>query len=213
MSLTDFEHIPIRENGDLLVELSLYDFLLEPVYFNQGVSKDRRIFLRKTVAEKLEKIQKDLNDCKFKIWDGYRPRSVQQSIYERFWKELQTDHPEWDNQRLEVEVGIFVTAPYKSKRIPPHATGGSVDLTLTDSTGKELNMGTSFDHFGPESASLYFESRSDNSVAKANRKLLREVMLSQGFNSDTDEWWHFDYGNQKWAAELGHPEAVFGECP
>ncbi len=73
-------------------------------------------------------------------------------------------------------------------------------------------MGTAFDHFGPEAASLYFEENPGNDTARENRKALREAMVSEGFNMDKDEWWHFDYGNQKWALESGHPEAVFGEA-
>jgi len=37
-------------------------------------------------------------------------------------------------------------------------------------------------------------------------------MYAGGFGGDKDEWWHFDYGNQKWAVELGHAEAMFGEA-
>lgn len=213
MTLVKFEDIPIKEGGEPLVDLSSYNFVLEPAYFNQGLSPDSRMFLRKSVADMLQAIQQGLGGFRFKIWDGFRSRSVQQAIYEKFWKELSEAHPEWDEEKLKSEVGVFVTAPNNPNRIPPHATGSTVDLTLVDASGKELEMGTEFDYFGPEAAPLYFEENSGNDTAKANRKILREVMLSAGFNGDKDEWWHFDYGNQKWAAEQGKSEAWFGEAP
>ena len=213
MTLVKFEDVPVHECGEELVDLSKYGFVLEPAYYNQGLSTEPRMFLRKSVADKLLEIQQGLGGYKFKIWDGFRPRVGQQAIYEKFWKELSENHPEWDEEKLKMEVGVFVTAPNNPNRIPPHATGSAVDLTLVDTEGKELNMGTVFDYFGHEAMPLYFEENSGNSVAAQNRKMLRGAMLSAGFGGDKDEWWHFDYKNQKWAVELGYPEAIFGEVP
>ena len=36
-------------------------------------------------------------------------------------------------------------------------------------------------------------------------------MLEEGFENDPDEWWHFDFGNQKWAVQSGRNEALYGE--
>ncbi len=212
MTLISFEDVLIKEINEPLVDLDDYDFVLESSYYNQGLSQDKKLYLRKGVVDKLVEIQTKLSDYKFKIWDGCRSRDVQNNIYQKFWTELKMKHPEWDDDRLKHEVGVFVTDPSKSERIPPHATGGAVDLTLVDSQGNELDMGTDFDFFGPEAASLYYESHSDNETVKANRKLLRESMIAAGFRSDTDEWWHFDYGNQIWAAELNKPCAIYGEA-
>lgn len=61
-----------------------------------------------------------------------------------------------------------------------HNRGGAVDITLTDFSGNELDMGTPFDHFGPE-ASHNFKTLSAEVLA--NRKLLKDVMLRNGFRS------------------------------
>lgn len=211
MTRLKFENIPIHECGEALVDLSQYDFVLDHMYFKQGLSPEPRMFLRKSVADKLAKIQKELKNYKFKIWDGFRSRAVQQAVYEKFWEELHSVHPDWDEEKLLQEASVFVTVPNNPNRIPPHATGAAIDLTLVDMQDKELDMGTGFDHFGPEAASLYFEERSGNDFVKANRKILREAMRAHGFNTDKEEWWHFDYGNQKWALETGHSVAMYGE--
>ncbi len=67
-----------------------------------------------------------------KVWDIYRPREVQGAIYDKFWKELQEKNPDWDEKRLYLEVGKFVSPPYQTERIPPHVTGGAIDVTLVD---------------------------------------------------------------------------------
>lgn len=211
MTLLQYEHIEIRDTGEPLVDLSNFDFLLEPSYYNRGLSKNSRIYIRKTIAEKLQRIQKMLGIYKFKIWDGWRPREVQHNIYMDHWGKLKNDHSEWEEDRLKEEVGKFVTIATDPNRIPIHATGGSIDLTLVDSSENELDMGTGFDHFGPEAASLFYEENDNVSQIRENRKLLRKKMSAEDFRYDDDEWWHFDYGNQLWAAVLGKPHAIYGE--
>lgn len=211
MTSVKFEFIQVKESNEPLVNLEKYNFILEPSYFNQKLSSDKKIFLRKSVAEKLNRIQNKLKKYKFKIWDGYRSREVQNNIYKKFWHELRNKNPGWNEKKLDQEVSVFVTNPNDQKRIPPHATGGAVDLTLVDENNIELNMGTSFDYFGKESASLYFENNNLNKQIKNNRKLLRKAMLEEEFRMDEDEWWHFDYGNQIWAVKQNKPFAIYGE--
>jgi D-alanyl-D-alanine dipeptidase len=206
------EDIAIRESKDPLIDLSHYPFVLQPVYYRQGLSDTPRMLVRKTVAEKLVSAQKNLAGCRFKIWDAWRPRDVQNNIYRKFWAELSTEHPNWDEERLKFEVGTFVTLASDPRRIPPHATGGTVDLTLVDTSGEELDMGTPFDHFGPESYSDFFEKNDLNKAMRDNRRLLRNAMAAQGFRVDVEEWWHYDYGNQLWAVSTGESTAFYGEA-
>lgn len=212
MTLLKYEHIHVRDSGEPLVDLAEFNFVLEPVYFNRALSSDSRLFIRLSIAEKLNRIQKRLGKYRFKIWDGWRSREVQHRIYMKYWKDLEADHPDWEDQKLKKEVGTFITVANDPNRAPIHATGGSTDLTLIDLSGKELNMGTGFDHFGPESASLFYEKNDIDEQVKTNRKFLREIMAAEDFRSDDNEWWHFDYGNQLWAAFHGKSYAIYGEC-
>jgi D-alanyl-D-alanine dipeptidase len=212
MTLIDFRAIPIQECGEPLVDLAQLGFLVEPKYFQQGFSKDERIFLREGVAQKLLKAEKALPvGLRLKIWDAFRSREVQNNIYQWYWKLTQEKNPDWSEAQLKLEVGKFVTPPFEADRIPPHATGGTVDLTLVDSTGKELDLGTEFDFFGVEANPFFFEIYKTNPAATENRRILRSVMEAQGFTLEQDEWWHFDYGNQIWALKSGQPFAIYGE--
>ncbi len=206
------ELIPIKENGDPLVLLHEDDFILGHMYFLAGLSPIKEMYLRKTVVEKLFKIQKKLKTYRFKIWDGYRPREVQKNVYQKYWNELEQDHPDWGKEKLILATSTYVSIPDKPNRIPPHATGGTIDLTLADENGKELDMGTEFDFFGSEAAPYYFEEHTINEEVKNNRKLLRVAMFEEEFTINNEEWWHFDYGNQVWALESKKPFAFFGEA-
>lgn len=210
MTNATYQSIPIRECGEPLLDLSFYPFVLEPKYFQLGLSDTPKLYAREGIVVKLLKIQERLNGLTFKIWDAWRSRVVQNNIYQKCWNDLQTQHPAWDTERLKLEVGVFCTDATDINRIPPHATGGALDLTLADVNGLELRMGTEFDHFGPKASMFYYDQTALDAEIATNRKLLREAMLFEGFSYYKDEWWHFDYGNQFWAFQTNRPFAIYG---
>lgn len=105
---------------------------------------------------------------KIKLFDCYRPLDVQKKMWEI------------------VPNATYVANP---KRGSIHNRGGAVDITLVDKEGNELEMGTKFDHFGPESSHLYADLSSE--VMK-NRKLLKKIMIKNGFEPLDSEWWHYN---------------------
>ena len=73
-----------------------------------------------------------------------------------------------------------------------HNRGIAVDITLIDSTGKELDMGVPFDYFGRE-AHPYYNEFTD--TINNNRMLLLNTMLKAGFVVSRSEYWHYSLGN------------------
>ena len=70
-----------------------------------------------------------------------------------------------------------------------HSRGSTVDLTLLDMrTGKEVDMGSPFDLFDEISHPGY---RGITEEQYANRMILRNVMMRNGFLPIDCEWWHF----------------------
>jgi zinc D-Ala-D-Ala dipeptidase len=106
-----------------------------------------------------------------KIWDGYRPRSVQFLMWEI------------------LPDPTFVANPYTGSS---HNRGAAVDLTLVDlSTGQELQMPTEFDDF-TEMASHTYMNLPANIIA--NRTLLKNMMTQiGGLSLYNAEWWHYSY--------------------
>jgi len=105
---------------------------------------------------------------RIKLFDCYRPLDIQKKM----WAIM----PNAD----------YVANPTKGSI---HNRGGAVDITLIDENGTELNMGTSFDFFGPE-ASHNYEGISRK--IRKNRTLLKSIMLKHNFNSFDSEWWHYN---------------------
>jgi len=212
MSRLSFESVPVHDGHEPLVDLAGYPFILDPVYHRDGCAPTADMLLRRSVADRLAELQQRWRGrYTFKIFDGHRPRTVQHAIYDGYQRRLRLQHPEWDEDRLGDETQRFVTRATDPARIPPHSTGGAVDLTLLDDRGRELDMGTGFDHFGPEAAPGHFEAAHRDPAIREHRRLLLRVMLTAGFTVDDTEWWHFDLGNQSWAMRSGASAAFYGE--
>lgn len=215
MSKIDFSHIKIQEGYEPLVKLDPSEFVLEPMYYKWGFNQDPDMCLRKSLVEKLRKAKNKLPPgFKFKIWDGYRSIETQTALWEDAKEQTRKKYPEFSEAEVENEARKFIAIPDDDKEAPPpHNTGGAVDLTLFDH-GSEVEMGTKFDEFFEKAYPFYYHNLKDPSKEeqkiKANRELLFKTMLSVGFRQDTDEWWHFDYGDQLWAYTLNKPCAIYG---
>jgi zinc D-Ala-D-Ala dipeptidase len=107
---------------------------------------------------------------KIKFFDCFRPLYIQK----RMW-DIKPD-------------SRYVANPNKSGSI--HNRGAAVDITLIDKDGKELDMGTQFDHFGEEAHHAY--TKLPDTVS-SNRILLKEIMEKSGFKAQNSEWWHYSY--------------------
>jgi zinc D-Ala-D-Ala dipeptidase len=131
-----------------------------------------KVYLRHDAAVQLAKVNQLLIksfNLRIKVFDGYRPLSVQKYM----WSILPNEN--------------FVANPAKGSR---HNRGCAVDLTLVNSAGIELDMGTPFDDF-TEKAHPDYPGISER--AKTNRKILNLAMMQFGFTRMETEWWHFDY--------------------
>ena len=127
-------------------------------------------FLRLKTVKALIEANKEFvkKGYKIKIFDCYRPLTIQKKMWEL------------------VPNPAYVADPSKGSI---HNRGGAVDITLVDTKGKELDMGTPFDFFGIEASHNY----SDVSLeVKKNRALLKNTMLKNGFKSFESEWWHYN---------------------
>ncbi len=140
-------------------------------FTKEAVYPAARCLLRPEAAAALARVQTDLADkgLSLKVWDCYRPLSVQK----RFW-ELVPDPR-------------YVADPKKGSR---HNRGAAVDLTLVDAAGRELEMPTGYDDF---SEAAHRSSQAGTPAARANAKTLEDAMTRHGFKGLPTEWWHFDF--------------------
>jgi D-alanyl-D-alanine dipeptidase len=191
-----------------------------PPYWQRIEGAVDQLWLRQSVAEKLVQVNVRAGAAGLELYlfDAWRPRAVQ-AYFHDVWmpNELKRRNPALAGVALTEEVERYWAAPSDSAESPaPHATGAAVDLTLRWKDGEQLWMGSLFDDATALAHRDRFEqleaanfSFSDQE-ARANRRLLHWLMTEAGFAGHPDEWWHFSWGDQMWAALTGAPAAHYG---
>ena len=127
-------------------------------------------YLRYGTVQKLAAVSGDLSELglSLKIWDGFRPVSAQFRLWEA------CPNP------------AFVANPRTG--FSSHSRGNTVDVTLVDAAGNELEMPTGFDDFSAKADRDYSDS---TETAAAHAQLLEILMEKHGFAGYAGEWWHF----------------------
>ena len=156
---------------------------------------------RRSVAEKLKKVAKQLSEkgLGIYIYELYRSPEQQlmrlQETYNRYGDKF-SDKDELEKYVRRCTAGVG----------GGHQTGGAVDLTLCNSNGIPLYMGSEYSVKCPEMVTSYALSP----IISERRRLLCKVMNKEGFANYPGEWWHFSYGDQLWAAYSYKCYAIYG---
>lgn len=161
--------------------------------------------LTQRAADSLRAVSDDLmkQGYRLKIYDAYRPQCAVDHFVR--WASDTADtlmkpyfYPKLPKNRL-FQLGYIA-------RKSGHSRGSTVDLTLVDmATGKEVDMGGTFDWFGMEShpsfgadpmTGKYKENDKITAEQFNNRLILRKAMMRHGFKPIHTEWWHFTLRNE-----------------
>ena len=193
----EFQRLSIGRDYFVSVTDVVPDAILEIRYFGTYNFVGERIdgykaptaLLTKEAAAALKAVSDDVmaQGYRLKIYDAYRPQCAVDHFVR--WAANVSDtrmktyfYPNLDKNVLFDQLYIMEKSG--------HTRGSTVDLTLFDmATEKELDMGGTFDWFGPESHPDYKEGLTPEQYA--NRMILREAMLRHGFKPLETEWWHF----------------------
>jgi len=119
-----------------------------------------------------------------KIWDAYRPKSVQMQL----WQAAHKNHD-------------YVADPQAGAG-SLHSWGVAVDATLTDTWHRPVPMPTDFDNFTP---AAMWDYRGADLAIGWHLHLLQIAMRDAGFYEQPTEWWHFVIAN--WQKYLPREEA------
>ena len=182
-SLPAQQYMVEEENGVPLVEVISLDstFVLDIKYATTDNFTEKQMYdcgkcyLREPVAQLLIQAHKELKSLgyRIKLWDCYRPRPIQYKL----WEAVPDPH--------------YVARPWKGS---VHNRGGAVDLTLIDSSGNEVDMGTPYDFFGERA---HHDNRDLPEEILHNRDLLTKIMRKHQFSPIRTVWWHFDFWENK----------------
>lgn len=141
-------------------------------------------YLHPEAAEAVIKAQQLLKklypDYTLIIYDAARPMHIQQKMW---------------NVVKGTSQNIYVSNPANGGGL--HNYGLAVDASIADKEGFPLPMGTPVDHLGREAhidtETEMVKNGTITAQEKANRELLRKVMIHGGFKPLRTEWWHFNF--------------------
>lgn len=155
-----------------------------------------RCLMTAPTAEALRAVQDALYPfgLGLKLFDAYRPqRAVDHFVR---WAEDLNATKMKARYYPDVPKNTLFSDGYIAHR-SGHSRGSTVDLTLIDlQSGRELDMGTHWDHFGPDS---WPTSPRPTAAQRAHRMLLQSVMTRHGFRGLKEEWWHFTLEDEPFA--------------
>lgn len=132
---------------------------------------ETKAFVRPEVAQRLAKAQAYLKRYQFslKIWDAYRPESVQAELWKAVGKNDYVADPAAGAGSL-------------------HSWGIAVDATLTDFQNRLVSMPTDYDNFTPAAMWRYL---GPDPAIRSHLYILQICMHDAGFLGLRTEWWHF----------------------
>ena len=175
--VVNLEDMPKREPGDFVrVRDYIPDIVVELKYATSGnfsgtvVYDFTEAYLRYSTVVKLMDVQAELREhgVRLKIWDSFRPLDAQ----EKLWYAKPDPN--------------YVSNPWSGTN--SHSRGHTLDITLVDAAGKELEMPSGFDEFSEFGDRDYTDC---TDAAAKNAQLLQDTMEKHGFTGLQSEWWHF----------------------
>lgn len=211
VTYNDLKDIPSGENGESLVcpnELST-GIVCQYQQTDMLAFVGENIFVRKSLANRLRKanrqLRKNYPTYSLKVVYGYRHPTIQEKYFAALKENLGKRYPSKAEEELLALTHNFVAVP----TVAGHSVGGAVDITI-ESGGQEIDMGTTIADFrNPDRIKTF--SKKISSVQRANRRLLHDVMVKNGFAPFYGEWWHFSYGDKEWAYFYNKKRSLYSE--
>ena len=157
-----------------LVRVNKYSDKIKELPITKRISVDYPLLCRDDVVKKLASIANKLPGNLFlQVDSAYRTKAT-----EKFLWNLRKDTLPW-------------LAQNPQNGHSSHNTGGTVDVSLADEMGKEINLSEPFQKYYEEPQLI---SEKITPRAQELRILLNKVMVEEGFSPNPKEYWHFSSG-------------------
>ena len=197
----DLDAMPQRKEDDF-VKVTDYipDIVVELRYASMNNFTGRRVYnfsdlyLRYGTVLKLMEVQKELRQqgLLLKVWDGFRPTDAQYTL--------------WNSK----PDPMYVSNP--ANGFSSHSRGNTVDITLVDASGNEVEMPSDFDAFSAMADRDYGDC---SQTAAANAQMLQALMEKHGFTGYQEEWWHYTDDHGYPVEQMFDPSVIslwYAEC-
>lgn len=212
----DLLKVKVKENKEPFVIID--QEIIRSGYFKQMSDMKKflknKIYVRKTVFQKLIKAQKQLEKINpsffLYVCYGYRSPEIQKKLFLKQLRKI-SQSPFFPNpQELYEEIHQYIAVP----TVAGHPTGGALDLLILNiKQQKFLDFGSEIYDFSTKKGYTFFTRTGVSGTAKNNRLLLRKIMIKNGFAPYDGEWWHFSYGDKEWAYYYKKSYTLYKQIP
>ncbi len=204
----ELDAVTIIDNGETLVDFlknAPPQLVFAPTH---PVFEIARVHLaRQSMARMLHQAARALPDgLRLQIVEAYRPIETQRLMFAHALERAHERFSDADEAKIQREAGRY-SAPPDTITPPPHITGGAVDLEIIDANGERLDFISPYEMMDHQQAAMHARGLSE--IAERNRALLRSILEPTGLTNYADEWWHWSYGDNRWALRVGATNAIY----
>ena len=196
----------IQEDRSPLVSLKGLGF---PLMFEPSMAEGYDYRVREVVSSKIGRISQRLEarGMLLVIRSAWRSFEHQTRLWEAKAAVMHVDYPGRSDDEIHDLVSQFIAPPEESM----HATGGAVDALIYDpQASRVLDFGNNEGLKLELNETCYPLHPGISAEAHENRQVLMSLFEEEEFVVDCQEYWHFDYGNVRWAAGSGAEFARYG---
>jgi D-alanyl-D-alanine dipeptidase len=172
--------------------------------------------MRKTVYDKLIQAQNKLpSGLRLCLYEAYRSLDLQKMLFDTRYAKIKKQNPNWSPADIFIETTKLVSPVVNqdgSDNVPPHSTGGAVDVYLIDDEGYAVDMGIHPKDWMTDTDGSFSLTASSviSPQAQQNRKIMSDVLSAVDFVNYPTEYWHWSYGDRYWAFYKNKLNAIYG---
>jgi len=208
------EFVALR-NSDRLIVMPIWQHPIDPIegrLYGEYIAKQpkyKSVYVRKKIAFLLKVAASNLpKRYRLIVRAGHRPLVVQKKLLNNVAADFLRKNPGSTKKQSLDFARTYVSDP--GTATPPHCCGAAVDVDLLDTkTNRLVDFGCPIN---TDSEAAFLHSSFITAEQYSNRMLLLKVMLGAGFASHAAEWWHYSYGDQRWAWFYGKNAALYDRC-
>ncbi len=196
--------LEIRDCGEPLVDARAAGLRVAAGHARVGNQAETVFWCRESVLARLLAANDALpSGVDLVLAEGHRPLELQRHYWETNLQKVRDANPAQSEEEAVAETTKYVAPDWI---VPPHSTGGAVDVILCRGD-LELEMGCELNEHCDAMRTAF---KIADSQAKENRMMLAEAMSGVGLVNYGHEWWHYSYGDRYWAFMTGAEAAIYG---
>ena len=198
---------PLLYLGEHLDQRIAIDLAELPIELTEE-EHDSRLYLRKGIIERLNRVQASLPDnFRLCVRDPLRTEDIVWKLYHAYVAHAIKEQS-IDQKTADLYVRNILALP-DDPVTPGHMTGGAIDVVLLHADGSRAQMVIDYELI-PRKEQMFTDCEGLPEHVVYYRQLLKTHMEQEGFLNYFREYWHYSFGDSYWAVRRRKKIAHYG---